>query len=405
MENTTAILQFLQLDSTQKFIREAENEDVNKLILNPPVSFKGQIKIIAEQILSRQKAKGKLNHWLNKENILFPPPLSIEQSSSEATAKYKQTIVQGSSLIDLSGGMGVDCLAMSEKFENTTYIEQNEWLCELFKHNSRKFHQEILVRNTKAEDFIQELSYQPNTTIFIDPARRDQNKSKVFRLQDCTPDIVDLLPLIKQKADKLLVKLSPLLDIQLLITTIPDLTEIHIVSVKNECKEVLAYADFTKKVTPRIITTNLSTEQPTYSFQLQEEQESTSQFSLPKTYLYEPNSSILKSGAFKKIAQDYHLDKIAPNTHLYTSNEVQEKFPGKVFEIKQPSINKKNISNYAENGKINVITRNYPLNANELKKKMKVRDGGKFYLIGFKNIKDKAELVVGEIIKTKSQSK
>ena len=184
------------------------NTDVNQLILNPPSEFKDRIKFLAAQILSRQKAKGKLNQWVQNEALIFPPPLSIEQSSSEITSNYKGSIISGHHLVDLTGGMGIDCLAMSGAFKRTTYVERDTNLCEIFSHNAAALGKEIEVVNETAENYLDSFSNEGEATFFIDPARRDSHANKVFRFSECSPDLTELLESLKSKAHKVLVKAS-----------------------------------------------------------------------------------------------------------------------------------------------------------------------------------------------------
>ena len=212
------------------------------MLLNPPKEFRERIRIIADQILARQKAAGKLDQWVSSKNLIFPPPLSIEQASSQSTSEYKKGLIKGSLLVDLTGGTGIDCLALSENFDETIYVEQNSFLCELFQHNSDMLGESIRIQNETAENFLQ--SFNGKATFFIDPARRDSAKNKVFKLEDCSPNLVELIPVLKTKTDAVLIKLSPLLDLTKTLEEVPNVKEVHIVSVKNDCKELLLLLDF-----------------------------------------------------------------------------------------------------------------------------------------------------------------
>ncbi|MEO9870158.1 THUMP-like domain-containing protein [Ekhidna sp.] len=385
---------FIIREDVKDFIQQNINVDTKKLILNPPKDFKNQIKGISNQILARQKARGKLDNWAKNFDLIMPPPLSIEQASSLTTSQYKQPLISGDRLIDLTGGMGIDCLALSTQFRQTTYVEEQSKLCEIFQHNSRVLWSNIDIINKSAEEYLSTLDSEPeNTVIYLDPARRDNQKNRVFKIEDCSPNLIQLIPTLKGKSSRVLIKLSPVLDIQAIDKAIPETSEIHIVSVKNDCKEILLIINFNEQIDTKIITVNLESGQSAYSFFRSEEAKIHSEFNTCLKYLYEPNSSIMKSGAFKKIGADFGLAKIAPNTHLYTSDEKLFDFPGKVFEILTHA-KKKEISHYADNEKINVITRNYSLNANELKKKWKLKDGGNNFLIAFRDKEEKAQMVI-----------
>ncbi|WP_370088915.1 RsmD family RNA methyltransferase [Ekhidna sp.] len=391
-------LDLLLQKDVKEFIRENADSDPKKLILNPPGEFKEYIKEIADQIQSRQKAKNKLADWAEDFDLIMPPALSIEQASSESTCHYKQELIHGKHLIDLTGGMGIDCIALSEKFERTTYVEEQAELCEVFKHNAQTLGKEIEVVNESAESFLSRFDDNTtDTTFYIDPARRDIHKNRVFRIEDCSPNLIEILPLLKTKGHKTLVKFSPILDLQAITSTVNGIQEIHIVSVKNDCKEILLLLDFESRSNVQIIAANLQTNQPNYAFFSGNESNSKVAYGMLNKYLLEPNSSVMKAGAFKRISEDFGLCKLGDNTHLYTSDSQVSSFPGRTFEV-IATANKKNISRYADKGKINVITRNYPLNASELKKKWKLKDGGDLFLIGFRDIYGKPQTVIGQKI-------
>ncbi|MEP1034476.1 hypothetical protein [Ekhidna sp.] len=389
------LIDFLKREDVKQFIAENVETDVNRLILNPPTNFKERIKDIASQILSRQKAKGKLEDWANNFDLIMPPPLSIEQASSKVTCEYKKLLVSGNHLVDLTGGMGVDFLALSDSFAQSTYVEKDPKLCSIFTHNA-----EVLGRNAKilteeASDFLAKLDSSEKHIFFVDPARRDQNKSKVFKIEECSPNIVELLPLLQGKAIKVLVKYSPLLDIQSIVKALPAIREIHIVSVKNECKELLILIDFDFEGDAEIRCMNLGSGHNPYSFYLDDEKVLKIELKYLDKYLFEPNSSIMKAGSFKKIANDFEIDKLAEHTHLYTKHVPVKGFPGRTFRVVDEA-DKKNIKQYARDGVINVITRNYPISASELKKKWKLRDGGKFFLIAFRDKDEKPRMVIAD---------
>ncbi|MEO1255069.1 MAG: hypothetical protein AAFY41_09315 [Bacteroidota bacterium] len=367
---------------------------MNKLVLNPPKDFKNDIKTIANQILSRQKLIGKLDSWSTNFDLIMPPPLSVEQASSEATSNYKSQHLSGEYLVDLTGGMGIDCLKLGQNFEKITYVEKEESLCEVFKHNSNELGKQVEVYNQDAEGFIKKFQGNPETVFYLDPARRDHVQNRVFKIQDCSPDFVEILPELKKKGKIVLMKLSPLLDLSNIQSSIENVKVIHILSVKNECKEILLEIDFEFEGDIKIVCVNLDTRQPVYSYLWKDEINATAASGKVSSYIYEPNSSIMKAGAFKKITVDFPLRKIAPNTHLYTANSVSAGFPGRIFKVK--SIVDKRGLKELKGKTINVITRNYPFNANELKKQWKIKDGGKEFLIAFRDQQDKARVIITE---------
>ncbi len=392
----SALIDFLKQEEVKQYIGNNLTADPTQLLLNPPNNFKEHIKEIAAQIQARQKAMGKLDAWSTNLDLIMPPPLSIEQASSELTCEYKKRLVGGGHLIDLTGGMGIDFLALSEAFERATYVEKERPLCEVFEHNVNVLEKDVKVVNSNAEDHLEDLQSNPEkTVIYLDPARRDESKGKVFKIEDCSPNLIDLLPLLKHKASKVLIKYSPILDIQAIVRFIPHIKEIHIVSVKNDCKELLILVDFKYEGTPEIRCVNLATEQPTYSFKIEDEKSSRFRLEDVDQYLLESNSSIMKAGVFKKIAMDFNIGKIAENTHLYTSNAPVKDFPGRTFKV-LAEVDKSSLKQFAPANKINVITRNHPLNANGLKKKWKLKDGGDYFLIAFRDQKNKTKMVIAE---------
>ena len=385
---------FLKEEEVKAFIEEHLNQDVAQLLLRPPKKWKPQIKVLADQILSRQKAKGKISSWVENFDLIFPPPLSIEQASSELTSEYKASLIQGDHLVDLTGGMGIDCLSFIRNFKKVTYVEQKKDLCQVYEHNIMSLREKIEIVNDTAENFLS--SFNGMATFYLDPARRSVIDKKVFRLEDCTPNFLTLQELLKGKSKKILVKLSPLIDLSFLVNSIDSILEIHVVSIKNDCKEVLILID-TKHdpISPKVFAINLGTSQPKFTFYQAEERSAPIHYGEASDYLYEPNVSILKAGGFKSIAQKYHLEKLHPATHLYTSSTPLPSFPGKVFKILDHRP-KETLKRYIQDGHINVITRNYPSDAVSLKRKFKLKDGGKYYLIGFREKENNPKLVIAE---------
>ncbi|NQZ77978.1 MAG: RsmD family RNA methyltransferase [Ekhidna sp.] len=387
---------FLSQKSVKQFIAENIHSDPANLILNPPRGLEEHIGIIADQIIARRKANGKLTDWYENYDLIMPPPLSIEQASSDLTSKYKQQLINGEVLIDLTGGMGIDCVALSNSVSKTVYVEKNKELCQVFAHNTKILKKDIEIKNDEAENYISTLRENGNSvSVYIDPARRDKHKNRIFKIVDCSPNLLDLLPILTERVSQILVKYSPLLDIKSIFRSIKGLKEIHSVSVKNDCKELLLAIESNYPDEPTITCTNLASDQKTYSFLLSEESNSKSQLSDAKQFILEPNASILKAGAFNKIALDFELQKLGENTHLYTSSNLKSSFPGRIFQVIEPAT-KTALKKYAINGKINVLTRNHPQNATDLKKKWKLKDGGNYFLIGYRDLKKKPQILIAE---------
>lgn len=389
------MIELLLQPEVQQFILEHERDDETKLILKHRTIHHVPSSVIAEQISGRKKAKTKLPLYYESTGIVYPPGLNLEQSSSEETAVFKSKTLNSilgkdKILADLTGGFGIDSFFFSTVFKKVHYIEPNASLLSFARHNHEILRtKNVEYNNTSAEDFIK--SDPKNLDcVFIDPSRRNKSNQKVFKLSDCKPDIPALLSDIFQKTDCLLIKTSPLLDIQQGIKELKHVEKIWIVSVDNECKELLFLCRSGFVDEPKIIATNLHTEQLPFEFSLSEEKESVTKFSEPLIYLYEPNASILKAGAFKFVGEKFSLFKLHVSTHLYTSHELIQNFPGRIFKIIRPvKPDPKTLKEVFPEGKANVITRNYPLSPEALKKKTKLKDGGELYLVGFSGQKEK----------------
>lgn len=386
----------------QNYIREHENDDVKSLVLKHKVIHEVPASIIADQIAGRRKAKEKIPTFYNS-NVVYPPGINLEQSSSEQTATFKAKVFIRyvsicKRLIDLTGGFGVDSFFLSKVFKAVQYVEPNYDLLEIVRrnHSSLGAHN-ISHNNTTAEKFLS--GDEEATAIFIDPSRRNETK-KVFAFADCEPNIVTLQDKIYKATDLLMVKASPMLDLKLGILELKFVQQVLVLSVDDEVKELLFLCkkDFSEE--PAINAVNLKkNDSESFVFKFSEEASAQSRFTDPKTYLYEPYSSILKAGAFRSIGVVYDLEKIQINTHLYTSDRLVSEFPGRIFKklaVVKPD--KKEVAAFFVDGKANVITRNYPLSVDELKKKTGLTDGGENYLLAFSG-QTKKFIVVAERIK------
>lgn len=383
----------------QKFIIDNEKIDPFELSLKHKEILGIPVELIANQITARKKAKAKLPEWYKTEGIIFPPTLSMEQCSSEVTAKNKASIISGDMLIDLTGGAGVDTYYLSKFFKKVIYVEQNSALCEIAKYNFNLLGaNNIQVINTIAEDFIN--TYNKNASaIYIDPARRDENKNKVFKWSDCQPDLPQLQRPLFKIAPKILAKASPMLDIKAALNELKSVTEVHVVSVKNECKEVLYLQDQSANVdSPQIITKDFhSNDDNAFGFFMTEEENASGVYSQPKQYLYEPNTSILKAGAFHIVCDKFKVTKLHPHSHLYTSEEFIKAFPGRKFSvIAICAFNKKELLKYLPEKKANISVRNFPQDVAPIRKKTGIKPGGEVYLFGTTLSDDKKVMLVCE---------
>lgn len=361
------------------FINDNLKSPVSELLLKTSDFSKEEMKFIAQQIVGKQIAKKKLPSWYAQDKILYPVRLSMEQCSSELTAAYKNNMLSAGNGIDLTGGYGVDTYFLAQKSNSVVYCERNQDLAALVKNNLLVFNQSNC--SVFIGDGIEYLKTSENFDwIFIDPARRKQSK-RIFKLQDCEPAIVDIQDVLLEKAQKVLIKTAPLLDIQQTLIDLKFVKEVHIISVNNDCKEVLYMLEKSKQKEPLIKCVNFKKEViEKYSFYYSQEFNAINNYSKPLQYLYEPNASIMKAGAFKTIAKEFDLYKLQQHSHLYTSDKLIHNFPGRKFLVKNVLPADKKIINEYCNGKANLTCRNFPQKVDRLKKKLKLKDGGEIYL-------------------------
>lgn len=343
---------------------------------------------LAQQIESKKKCQKKLPTWFEAPGIYYPKKVNIEQTSSEISAQYKSEIVEGKSLLDLTGGFGIDSYYFSKKITSVSYCEIDKNLHEIASHNFKTFGTKNI--QTFAENGLDLLknSNQNFDWLYIDPSRRNETKGKVFKLSDCEPNLVENLDLLFSKSENLLIKTAPLLDISMGISELSDVKEIHVVAINNDVKELLWVLEkgFIGEI--GIKTVNFAkSEQQHFDFVLNDEKHVVSQYSEPLTYIYEPNASILKSGAFKTVGATYGLKKLQQHTHLYTSEKLVD-FAGRRFQVLSVhNYNKKSIKKL-NTAKANITTRNFPDSVATIRKKFKIKEGGDTYLFFFKNLDD-----------------
>ena len=341
-------------------------------------------RFMLQQVDGRQRTARRLPAFAALDDWWYPVRLSCEQCSSEATARYKALLAamhpllhpQSSVCTDLTGGYGVDSYFFGQTFGRVDYVERNEELCRIAAHNFGRYAPNIRIHNMDAEAYLSDML--PCDLLFADPARRDRNGGKVFRLEDCEPNVVTLLPLLRQKAKVLLFKLSPMLDITAALRALSAVVwDTYVVAVENEVKEVLllSAADSEPRLTAVDLPAQWQAGQPYRSLTVGREDE---QRAVPamanaiRRYIYEPDAAILKAGLYNYVSAHYHIVKWSPNSHLYTSDELIADFPGRVWETCTPGEPLR---------QCNIVTRNYPLSPDQLKKKLKVRDGGEWYVI------------------------
>lgn len=391
--------------SIQDFIIEYACADTTRLRLkNIEANFDVSWAIL--QIEARKKLQNKLPSWLSHLDVVFPSILSAEQCSSELTAQYKQRLVQPGSLLDLTGGLGVDSFYFAQKVSQVIYVERFDEYCRAAKVNFKALNAgNITVVQDDCVHFLQN-NDRLFDTIYIDPARRGSGNKRVFALDECEPNVLEIIPLLTRYSKRLIIKVSPMADLSALQSLLPGIVEIHVVSVKNECKELLLVIDTeydeakgnNKPVTVLCAAIDSPKDSSIFSFKIDQEKQlpHSASCNLIKDFLYEPNSSILKAGAYKTVANAYDVVKLHKNSHLYTSERYVEDFPGRKFKVIETiPFNSKGIKQVEkEYPQLNLSTRNFPLTTAELKKRLKNKDGGDFYLFATTLSTDQKILIV-----------
>lgn len=365
----------------QEFIRKNISKDIVEISLGKSPFPNVSSKELAEQIDSKKRSEVKLPLWYNTDYIYYPSKIAMEQCSSQTTAKYKAALVSGESVIDLTGGLGVDAFFFSKRAKHVVHCEINNELSAISSYNAEVLGAEIIYVRANGLDHL-ESSEEVFDTIYVDPSRRVSSR-KVFLLKDCEPDIISNKDLLLGRSSRLLIKTAPLLDIQSTIRELGSVSQVHVLSIKNECKEVLYVIDraFSENDPPIICAILDDRENLTFKFKMSEERElNLDTYSEPLSYLYEPDVALLKAGCFKLITSHFKVKKIHQHTHLYTSDDPDSKFPGRKFKIIKPWSYSAFLKRQ-QFTKANIICRNFPLTPENIRKKLKIKDGGEEYLL------------------------
>jgi len=374
----------------QEFINTNIDSNIPSLLLKEAKNTCFNIKALIEQIDAKKRAEKKLPTWFSTKNIYYPNKLNIEQTSSEATALFKSNLLSGDSLIDLTGGFGVDSYYFSKRFKTVTHCEINRELSDIVKHNFDV----LSIHNIHCQQ-TDGIAYLKNnetlfSTIYVDPSRRNDSKGKVFMLSDCLPNIPEHLDLLFKRTKTILIKTSPLLDLSIGISELKHIKTIFCVALNNEVKELLWLLEKEYSGSITIETVNISkNKQDTFNFKLKDEVLHQAHYSEPLTYLYEPNAAILKSGAFNSVAEKLQIKKLHKHSHLYTSDDLIN-FPGRTFKIDSVlDYNPKQFKKVFKGNKANITTRNFPDSVSTIRKKLKLNDGGDSYLFFTTNCNNK----------------
>ena len=363
--------------STLDYIRQHADEDVRQLALRGHKCPDVDLQYALEQIAGRQKARTKLPSWAAIDGIVYPPHLSMEQCSSEVTARYKASIAgKGALFVDLTAGFGVDMALISQGFQKAVHVEQQPQLCAISSENFRLLglnHIEVFSGDGVA--YLHTMRHAD--LLFIDPARRDVHGGRTYDISDCTPNVLEILDEMLEKADRVMIKLSPMLDWRKAVADLGKVNEVHIISVDNECKELLLILSKTKKPL-RVFCVNNDE-----CFEVVEGISSQPR-PLPQDmrYLYEPNASVMKAGCFDLIEQRFGVVQLERNSHLFVSDKEISRFPGRQFLIeKRTSMNKRELkAALADVDQANITVRNFPMSVAELRKRLKLKEGGDVYI-------------------------
>ena len=380
--------------NVQQFIHDNKNNKPQDVAFKAHGKFSFPVGFLVDQLSGPLKIAKKLPTWAQAEGIIFPPDISLQQCSSEETAHYKTQLVAAKTVIDLTGGFGVDVHAFSKVAEKVIHVEQNEWLSEVVAYNFKQLAcTNVVCVTTTAEDFLDTLQTKVDL-IYIDPARRDTGGGKVFKFADCEPNVVALKEQLFEHTDTLLVKASPMIDLTQGIRELGNVSKIWVIGIKNECKEVLFLVEKNFEGTALKFAVELNEGEVV---ELQEHEP----VALPEgdlqAYLYDPFTVLHKMGSYASFLGN-GLSKIASNTHLFTSDEIFEDFPGRVFKVVHLlKYTKKDLQKVLPEMKANVFTRNFADNPDGLKKKLGLKDGGEKYVVGFKDRNGKPCLALCEL--------
>jgi hypothetical protein len=374
-----------------KFIQENLQQDASRIALSAKKYPNLDIKKLAGQVQARQKLSEKMPVWSSNEAIYFPQQISLEQASSEATALFKATLVQGT-LIDITGGMGVDSWAFAQKCTHVTYVEQQAALAQQTKYN----HHVLGLDNVThiQGNGLGHLDQQYDW-IYVDPARRDQQGNKVILFKDCQPNVLEIID--KVKTSKILIKTSPVLDISRAIQELGGVEKVYVVAYQQEVKELLFIKTAQSSLDPEIEIVELANSPVLlYSGRLSEERDANMQIAPVGKYLYEAHPALLKAGFFK-LLQGERIWQLGKHTHLYSSNEYVSEFPGKKYSyVESGPVQPNWLKAHLPDLRVNISTKNFPLKADALRTKLKLKDGGEYTLFAVQNSEEKNELILSK---------
>lgn len=366
------------------FAKAHANEDTARLLLSAARYPGIDMPAAVQQIEGLRTAAEKWPSLVEHEAYLYPPRLNREQASSEATARYKASLLHGTSVADLTGGMGVDTMAFARAADKVDYVERDPRLCSFMKHNANALGlANIVVHQADCIEWLAGCEENSFDTLYIDPARRSASGRRVAAFEDCTPDILQHMPLLRSHCKRLIVKASPMIDIDLACRQLGQVAEVHVVSLRGECKEVLFLCGGTVADTVIHCVSIDGAQMPDFVFTRAEENAAAVDYcTAVGRYLFEPDASLMKGGPYRLIGERWRLAKLAPNTHLYTSDHMPNDFQGRRFEVVQEiKLDRKSLSVSIPQHKAHVITRNYPDEAAVLQRRLGLTEGGDMFVI------------------------
>jgi len=374
-------------EATRKFVSDHRFDDVRKSALkirslaDSGVDFSQAL----TQIAGRQFAENKIQFWFQLDEIVYPPHLALEQCSSEQTARYKAGLLSGNSFVDLTGGFGVDFAFISENFKESYYVEKQKELCEIAAFNFKVLGlTDVRIISEDSSEYLKKMS--PVDAIFIDPGRRSDSGKKVFKIEEAEPDILQMQDLLLEKSETVLIKLSPMLDISMALNLMKNVAEVHVVGLENECKELLFTLKRNLASEPLITCINISKKGERSKISFNQSHEKALQINYTteiNRYVYEPNASLLKAGFYKGLTDLYPVRKLHTDSHLYTSEKFIRDFPGRIFRVEAySSFNKKELKNLLRDvNQASITVRNFPLSVAELRKQLKIKEGGNIHFL------------------------
>ena len=364
------------------FIATHRNEDVQKLAFSSKKYPDVDMPVAIQQIAGWQQARQKTPSWAAVDGIVYPPHLNMEQCSSEQAARFKAQLVKGETLVDLTGGFGVDCYFMSQGFVHTDYVECDASLAALVAENFTH-RADITIHVADSTDYLNRMGAVD--CVMLDPSRRSATGHKVAALSDCSPNVLELRDLLLRKAQRVVLKLSPMLDVCQAVRALgPSVTDVYVLAIDGECREMLMLMGGASDVVMLhgVHLHHGVTDCFTYT-QAEEEACPLKVADAVLSYLYEPNAALMKLGAFRLLTKRYDLRMLHANSHLYTADELISDFPGRVMRVRRcVGMGKREQRDLSSLGRANVCTRNFPMSSDALRRRLRLLDGGDVFVYG-----------------------